>query len=162
MIWSSLIDYTLFAFNSIKSRLLRSGLTMLGIFVGIAAVVALISISQGLQGAIQGEFKKVGSNRIIVEPGGASFGPPGSGSTLTTAKMTDNDVEEIRKVQGVDFAIGIYSEAAKIEFKDEVEYTQAYGTPTDAETRKILEEIGFFDLADGRQLKAGDKYKVTV
>ncbi len=162
MIWHSLTDYIIFAYNSIKSRLLRSILTTLGIFVGIAAVVALISISQGLQGAIQEEFKKVGSNRIIIEPGGAQFGPPGSASALTTATLSDDDVEEVKDVLGVDFAVGIYSETAKIGFKDEVEYTRVYGTPTDAETRRVLGEIGFFDIESGRQLESRDIYKATV
>lgn len=162
MIPKSLLDYTLFSFNNIKSRMLRSGLTMLGIFAGIAAVVALISISQGLQDAVRAEFQKAGSNRIIIEPGGVSFGPPGSGSSLTTSKLADADIEKVRGVQGVDFTIGLYSETAKVEFKEEVEYTTVFGTPTDQETRRAMEEIGFFDIGSGRQLKPGDNLKATV
>ena len=50
-------DYFLLAFNNIKRRKLRSWLTMIGIFIGIAAVVALISLGQGMQDYINEEFE---------------------------------------------------------------------------------------------------------
>ena len=49
-------DYFFLAFNNLKRRKLRSWLTMIGIFIGIAAVVALISLGQGMQNYINEEF----------------------------------------------------------------------------------------------------------
>ena len=72
-------DYLAIVWGGLRHRKLRSWLTMLGIFVGIAAVVSLISLGQGLQGAINEEFQKMGTNKIMIEAGGMSFGPPGSG-----------------------------------------------------------------------------------
>jgi len=51
-------DYFRFAFGNLTHRKLRSWLTMIGIFIGIASVVALISLVQGFQTAIQKEFEK--------------------------------------------------------------------------------------------------------
>ena len=68
-----IIDYFNFALSGIRHRKLRSWLTMIGIFIGITAVVALISIGQGMQAAIDDQFKKIGSNRIIVSPGGGGI-----------------------------------------------------------------------------------------
>ena len=69
-------DYFLLAFNNLRRRKLRGWLTMIGIFIGIAAVVALISLGQGLQDYIGDEFEKLGSDKIIIQPKG--MGPPGT------------------------------------------------------------------------------------
>ena len=53
-------DFFLLAFNNLKRRRLRSWLTMIGIFIGIAAVVALISLGQGLQNYINEQFEQLG------------------------------------------------------------------------------------------------------
>ncbi|MFH1125939.1 MAG: ABC transporter permease, partial [Candidatus Altiarchaeota archaeon] len=59
-------DYFKLAVGSISNRKLRSWLTMVGVFIGIMAVVALISLGEGLQSTINQEFEKVGSNRISI------------------------------------------------------------------------------------------------
>jgi putative ABC transport system permease protein len=58
-------DHFLLAFSNLKRRGLRSWLTMIGIFIGIAAVVGLISLGQGLQSAIVEQFEQLGKNTII-------------------------------------------------------------------------------------------------
>lgn len=153
-------DYFKIALRSIRRRRLRSWLTMIGIFIGITVVVALISIGQGMQKAITAEFEQVGSNRIVVAPGGVFFGP--SGSSLTTAILDDGDLKVIKKAKGVEFATGMYSESAKVEFKDEVQYVTIFGVQSDSLTRKMLEEIGFFEIESGRQIKETDKYKAVL
>ena len=70
-------DYFNFSYNSIKKRKLRSYLTMIGVFIGIAAIVSLISLGQGLQAAVTEQFQQAGSDKIFVSPG-SGFGPPGS------------------------------------------------------------------------------------
>lgn len=54
-------DFFLLALQSLAHRKLRSWLTMIGIFVGIAAVVSLISLGQGLKEAIIGQFASIGA-----------------------------------------------------------------------------------------------------
>ena len=55
------------AVQNIIKRKKRAALTMLGIFIGIAAVVALVSLGQGLQQTINAQFEKVGADKIFVE-----------------------------------------------------------------------------------------------
>ena len=68
---------------------MRSGLTMLGVIIGVAAVIALLSIGQGVQESITGSISGAGSNLLIVAPGAYQFGgvqsPGGSAATLTYA-----------------------------------------------------------------------------
>ena len=49
-------DYFVLALRNLTKRKLRSWLTMIGIFIGIAALVALVSLGEGLRGAILGQF----------------------------------------------------------------------------------------------------------
>ena len=131
-----IIDYFKFAVQGLVSRKVRSWLTMLGIFVGIAAVVALISLGQGLQNAINEQFERIGSNRIMIVPGATFMGPGGAG--LVVAKLYEDDVDVVKDVRGVELASGIYTKTAKMEFKDEAKYVSVQGFPIDDDTRKLI------------------------
>ena len=155
-----LIDYFVFSIKGLRRRKLRSWLTLIGIFIGIAAVVALVSLSQGMQNAINEQFKKIGANRIIISPGGIFFGP--MGSELSVEQLAEHDINLINKVNGVKQAIGVLAKTAKIEFKDEVKYISVMGMPIDTESKKMWEEVGFFDIKEGRQIRGGDKYKANI
>ena len=63
-------DYIRLALHNIRHRQIRSWLTILGIVVGVAAVVALIAIGQGMQKSVQTQFEAIGYNTIIMFPGG--------------------------------------------------------------------------------------------
>ena len=150
-------DYISLSVNNLKRRRLRSWLTMIGIFIGIAAVVALISIGQGLQEAIEAQFQEIGSNRIIIEERGTQ-GPPGSGTSQQT-KLTDKDLEVIKRVKGVESAAGILVKTAKVEFDDEINFVFIYGLPQNKEEK---ETVNFFDVEKGRDLKETDGNKAVI
>ena len=73
--------------RSLAANKLRSSLTMLGIIIGVAAVVSLLSIGQGAQAAITEQIRGIGSNLIMVMPGairqGGAMMAMGSAATLT-------------------------------------------------------------------------------
>lgn len=78
-------------YNSLSSNKVRSGLTMLGIVIGIASVIAMTAIGAGAQTSIQSSIQSIGSNLVMVTPG-AQRGPGmqvsggrGSAKTLTKA-----------------------------------------------------------------------------
>jgi putative ABC transport system permease protein len=85
---SDLLEETYFSLTVNKAR---TGLTMLGIIIGISSVIVMVSIGQGAQGSIEASIQSIGSNLIIVTPGAArgvgmqvSQGR-GSAQTLTQA-----------------------------------------------------------------------------
>lgn len=153
-------DYFIIAVNSIIHRKLRSWLTMIGIFIGIAAVVALISLGQGMQQAVNAQFGKVGANRIMVSPGGAIVGPMSEG--LASGVLYNDDVDIIKKVKGVEFATGTISKTAEIKFNDQTKYISVMSFDTDTETTRFMEEIGFFDIEFGRQIKPGAENEAVI
>jgi putative ABC transport system permease protein len=75
-------DIFSYSFSAIKLRKLRAGLTILGVVIGIAAIVALLSITQGLQTTITGQLEQgLSTNTLIVTAGssGNGFGAGGGG-----------------------------------------------------------------------------------
>ena len=150
-------DFFMLSFNNLRRRRLRSWLTMIGIFIGIAAVVALISLGQGLEQAITAQFQEFGSDRIIIQERGLQ-GPPGSGTAKST-KLTESDLRVIKKVDGVKGAAGIIVKTAKVEYKDELNFVFVFGLPQSPDEKEI---ISFFDVEHGRNIKEGDRDKAVV
>jgi putative ABC transport system permease protein len=93
MKWKSLIKVAL---KSIMKNRLRSFLTMLGIIIGVASVIALISVGRGTQSDISGKIESLGTNLLMVMPGASGMGgvSRGAGSWHT---LTLGDVEKIEK-----------------------------------------------------------------
>jgi putative ABC transport system permease protein len=93
----SLIELIRLAWQSIASNKMRSSLTVLGIIIGIAAVICLLAIGYGAQLETEKQIKNLGTNIIFVRAGSASTGHVsmgvGSASTLTW-----EDADAIRKV----------------------------------------------------------------
>src|SRR5271165_1450292 len=69
---------------------LRSGLTVLGVVIGIAAVTTMVSIGQGAGRLVQNEFQNLGSNVILVLPASSQSGGVRQG-TVTTLTAADAD-----------------------------------------------------------------------
>jgi putative ABC transport system permease protein len=85
-------------YSALSANKVRSGLTMLGIIIGISSVIAMVAIGQGAQTSIQSSIQSIGSNLILVMPG-AQRGPgvqisAGRGSART---LTQDDADAITK-----------------------------------------------------------------
>lgn len=91
-------------FWSLSANKVRSGLTILGIVIGIASVITMVSIGQGAQNSIESSIQAIGSNLIIVTPGaqrtGAVSGGQGSSQTLVAedADAIRIDVPSVKAV----------------------------------------------------------------
>lgn len=95
------VDYLGLSWQSIKNRRLRSWLTILGIVIGVTAIVTLISIGQGVQDSILNEFEKLGYNTITVLPGSINtrrggFSNVGGNSTDYLDPAVIKNIEQIK------------------------------------------------------------------
>jgi putative ABC transport system permease protein len=119
-------DIVSLSLNNLSHRGLRSWLTILGIVVGIAAVVSIISISSGMQNTISSQLGGLGADLITVSSGsdratGMYFGGGSGGerTTTTTTKtqnLTIRDVQNIKSVDGVKYVSGIISGRASMTY----------------------------------------------
>ncbi|MBD3405215.1 MAG: FtsX-like permease family protein [Candidatus Lokiarchaeota archaeon] len=109
-----------FSFGAIKLRKVRSALTTLGIVIGIAAIVALLSFTEGFQVAITNQFQEgFSTDTVIVSAGnnGGMIGFGGSGDSSDFV-LYNNDTEIINEVEGVSKSAASVSKTTTFEFED--------------------------------------------
>ena len=151
-------DFFLISFRNLRKRKVRSWLTMLGIFIGIAAVVSLISLGEGLRDAVGTQFANLGTDKLTVQAKGGGFGPPGSG---VAKKLTDKDFDVIEGIEGIKEVAKRYVRVGSMEFNDQIEYGYATSIP-EYEGRKLVEDTIGIDMELGRFLKREDNKKVVL
>jgi putative ABC transport system permease protein len=88
----SLIDLIMISLRALAKNKLRSFLTILGIMIGIAAVMTMVSIGQGTSELVRAQFKNLGSNVIIVTPASNRSNGVRSGQVMT---LTEDDIAAI-------------------------------------------------------------------
>ena len=87
--------------SSIRHRKISSVLTVLGIVIGITAIVSLLSVGEGLQHSVSKQLEAVGSDKIMVTSGSDIM------ASFTGEGLAEKDVEMVRSVRGVGTAFGI-------------------------------------------------------
>ena len=152
-------DYFSLAFINIKHRGIRSWLTMLGIFIGIAAVVSLISLGQGLQHAITGQFSDLAPDRLIVQNAETGFGPPGS---TAVKKLNENDVEIIESVNDVILVVPRLIRVVKVEYNDIGQFTYIGSLPPDQKKIDFIYESFNVESEQGKLLNSNGRGKVVL
>jgi macrolide transport system ATP-binding/permease protein len=136
------------AFKALRRNSLRSGLTMLGIVIGVAAVIAMMEIGEGSNKAIQKTIASMGANNLLIMPGAASSGGVtfGGGSSLT---LTPRDcVEVLRQVPSVTQAAPIVRARTQIICKNR-NWVPVYIYGTSPE---------FLDVRDWQELELGEMF----
>jgi putative ABC transport system permease protein len=117
------------ALRAISRNLLRSFLTVLGVVIGVAAVIAMVTIGNGTTEQVKSELSRLGTNMLFVRPG--QFGP---GRASTEAKrFDDRDIEAIRnQISGIRaVAPQNRSSAATVIFGGKNHQTSVIGTTND-------------------------------
>jgi putative ABC transport system permease protein len=132
---------------------------MLGIFIGIAAVVSLISLGEGLQTAITGQFSTLGPDKLIVQSVSTGFGPPGAGAVR---KLTDRDVRLLEGVSGVRQVISRLVRVVEIDYNKIALFKYVASLPEEQD--KIDEIYATLNLktGSGRLLIEQDRRKVVL
>lgn len=155
----SVLDPELFlvAGRNLRQQGVRSYLTLLGVIIGIAAIVALISIGDGLNLVATEQFESLGSNTIFVLPGGSTQGDTGPASQ---SLLREVDVRYIEGIPGVEGTIPIFSTYANVEKGGEKTNLTIFGT--DAKKSALFVDSGFISIEEGRLVRTTDIYTAYV
>jgi putative ABC transport system permease protein len=145
--------------SHVKKSKLRSWLTIIGIIIGVAAVVAIISIGQGLQASVQARLGSLGADLITVTPGfsragGFEGGRAGGGATIN---LTDRDANAIKQVPGVLYVNGMVSGSSDIILGTEKTSVSVSGVDT-----AVWRSMVTTQLEAGRYLQPGDSNAVVI
>lgn len=130
------------ALRALKLNRLRTGLTMLGMIIGVAAVVLMLSIGQGAQININNTIASMGSHLLIVVPGATSSGGLrfGSGSVRT---LTISDAQAVAELPSIEATAPVISGIAQLSYSANNWSTSITGVTPD------YFSVSNWELADG-------------
>ncbi|WP_182186149.1 ABC transporter permease [Pectinatus frisingensis] len=119
------------ALKALFSNKLRSILTMLGIIIGVAAVIAMVSLGMGVRKNVQNSIASLGSNMLIVQAGAPKVNgvrqSAGSGETL---KLDDSDAIK-KKIKNIDYVAPSVQSSKQIIYSNQNWNTVVYGITSD-------------------------------
>jgi len=147
-----------YVIKSIKHTNLRSWLTMIGIFVGILAIVVLIGLADGLKKDITGELSKFGSNSLVITPSNVEGGlTQMSAFSAHKGKLFDNDYEKIKKIGGIDYISRIIMGKTTMNYKGESKVISLYGVEPE-----LFQHTVQLDVEKGRFLSENEQGVVIL
>ena len=151
-------DYFRFCYKGLVQRKTRSYLTIIGIVIGIMAIVGLISIGVGMQVYMDEQIGKMGVNKIIIMPmpPGGGFGP-----AAASTYFTDRDAKAVDNVRGVDANCYMVYRTSIITYKGIDATAPVVGmVPSIAEDAYF--DVQGYELDSGRDLEDKDTNKITI
>ena len=154
-------DIATYAVNNLVHRQSRSWLTILGIVIGIASVVALLTIGQGFSKSINAEFEKLAFDVIYVMPIAegnlASSFSSGGMMPASAGKLTDNDVARLRRIPEIQETSRVIERRATVAFKDKEVTAMIDGIEPG-----VFEKTTSIGMAEGRFLVESDRRAVVI
>ena len=144
------------AIDALKVHALRSFLAMLGVIIGVASVIVMVSVASGASQAIEARIRALGTNLLMVAPGSFTSGGRRAGEGTAMA-LSDRDLEAIRaKVPGIAAIAGVVSGSAPLVVGSSNWTTQVNGVNDEFLTARD------WPLAEGRnftdaELRSGAK-----
>ncbi len=153
-------DYLALAFRNLRKRGIRSWLTMLGVFIGIAAVVSLISLGSGLERAITGQFSTLSTDTLTISSSSSTgFSPPGS---TAVRPLTEKDLQLVESVNGVRIAVPRLLRVARLEYNNALSFGFITSIPkTSQQTDEIYSAMNLNPSA-GKLMRPEDNGKVVL
>ena len=143
-------DFFQLSFSAVKARRMRSVLTSLGIAVGIAAVVLLTSMGEGLHRYIIGEFSQFGTNLIGINPGKITTSGFSGALISNVRPLTLDDNEAIKRLPQVIASVPLIQGNAAVEAGKRQRRTTVYGVDSD------MPKVWLFGVSSGQFLPDDD------
>lgn len=123
----NIIESTRVAVRSLKANKLRSGLTMLGMVIGVAAVIALVAVGSGAQAQVTAQFEGLGSNLLTISSEAISFRGVSMGAASAQSLTNDDVVAIVRLASSVSAIAPEYSISAQAVYGNKNTQTTALG-----------------------------------
>ena len=120
------------AFRGLRVNKMRSALTMLGIIIGVAAVITMLAVGEGAKQSLAQSIASLGSNMILVIPGSTTSGGARMGTGNTTT-LVPEDAQALRSESAIDSAAPIVRGTGQVVFQDRNWSTSIIGTTEDYE-----------------------------
>ena len=142
---NAVLQCFLMAINALRANKMRTLLTMLGIIIGVSAVIALVSVGMGVKDSVTSSIASLGSNMLIVSPGASDRGGPrGAAGSMQTLKY--DDAKAIKeKIRNIDYVSPTVSSAYQVVYGNQNWNTTVQGvTPEFLYIRSLTVGYGSF------------------
>ncbi len=148
-------EYVGYAIKKIRSRRLRSWLTVVSVLIGIAMIYTLISFGQGLSSYVDSLSSKMGKDKLIAQAG--SF------TTIIDENFffTESELGFLRKMNGISEVSPLYFKGVQVKKGKKSVYAFGIGVST-GKDRRLVEETFGVGIIKGRNLRKGEKNKVVL
>ena len=168
-----------FVINNLKNRKLRSWLTIIGVIIGVVAIVSLMSLSQGLKSTVNTQFNKLGADKISITSKYNQFG------AKTNTGLTTDDIRNINQIPDIDYVVGQITSISAGEFANKTIYMNLVGWNIDnldkffiqnnlellkgslinnSKDKQIIVGYDYYNNYDdlfGKKLNVGNKIKIN-
>ncbi len=149
-----------FAFRNLTHQGLRSFLTLLGVVIGIAAIVTLFSLGSGLNNAAQEQFEQLGSNSLFIGLSGQFSQSSGGGPVTNYKTLSESTIDKIKSIPEVEVVLAPVVAPMNLEFGRET--MAGVFIATTPEEAKEFANTGFLELDEGRDLENRDVFSVII
>lgn len=144
------------ALGALFANKLRALLTMLGIIIGVAAVITMIAIGEGAQKAVTERIQALGSNLLFISPGAQRGGGVTVIMSGTSVRLRNEDVEAVREqVSSAEAVVPEFSRSAQVKYQNRNWNTRIVGTVPE------YEYVRNFRAADGRYFTLSEERSYT-
>jgi putative ABC transport system permease protein len=133
-------EYFKIALKNLRSRSLRSWLTILGIVIGIFLVISLLSLSEGLKKSVMRELQMMGGDMVMVFPGDVSDMMT---MMMGGAELDNRDIEAIKRAEGVETVLEMPFSAVIARHFQETETAMIYGVDFNEGLYVLRENVGW-------------------
>ena len=147
------------AYKNIKERMSRSILTLLGIAIGIMAIISLMGIGEGMNVAVEGELSSLSDTIIVNVGGGFSIFSPGQLGD-TGEYLTERDITDLERIPGVKEVNTQLTGMASLSFNGDG--NSVFVTVTGMNIESMNLQYGLADLSEGNLLQIGDQSKILI
>jgi macrolide transport system ATP-binding/permease protein len=152
--FSEILDHLRQGYRTLVANKVRTGLSVLGILIGVAAVVAMLALGRGAQQAIEKQLSSLGSNLLMLRPGAQSMGGVMFEAGATT-RLTMEDVQALKELPSVKDASATVQGRGQVTYQDRNWNTQVMGVGTAyAAMRAAMPESGRFFTEDENRQRA--------
>jgi putative ABC transport system permease protein len=150
-------DHVKLAIKNLRHRFSRSLLTLLGIAIGIMAIISLLALGEGMQQVIAGELSSL-SDVVIISTGGGSFSSFGGGGGSTGEYFTQRDIASIGRIQGIKEVSTQLAGSALAEYNGKTTIVSLTGM----EVSVMKLQYASQNLDAGGFLNEGDQNKIMI
>jgi putative ABC transport system permease protein len=150
-------EYFKIAIRNLVTRRLRSWLTIIGVVIGIFLIVSLLSLSEGLKGAVLQQLRMMGKDLITIMPGDITNM---MASLMGGQELTDDDIKTIKKTEGVDFVVPINYTSGVMRYNNQKKTVMISGNDWQEALDIYKNDLGW-SLSEGRWPIPG-KYELVV